>query len=99
MASSSTCRRNPGTVSRMSLRNWATARILLARQMKSKQSFVVGVIVSDITSLLSPILLKGISDCCDRFGYRILIANSDDEPRKATDYIMSMIDQSVKASS
>ena len=67
----------------------------LARSLKSKQSFVLGVIVSDITSPFSPILLKGISDCCDRFGYRILIANSDDEPRKERDYIMSMIDQSV----
>lgn len=67
----------------------------LARSLKSKQSFVLGVIVSDITSPFSPILLKGISDCCDRYGYRILIANSDDEPRKERDYIMNMIDQSV----
>ena len=67
----------------------------LARSLKSKQSFVMGVIVSDITSPFSPILLKGISDCCERFGYRILIANSDDEPRKERDYILSMIDQSV----
>ena len=67
----------------------------LARSLKSKQSFVMGVIVSDITSPFSPILLKGISDCCERFGYRILIANSDDEPRKERDYILNMIDQSV----
>lgn len=67
----------------------------LARSLKSKQSFVLGVIVSDITSPFSPILLKGISDCCERYGYRILIANSDDEPRKEREYIMNMIDQSV----
>lgn len=67
----------------------------LARSLKSKQSFLLGVIVSDITSPFSPILLKGISDCCERFGYRILIANSDDEPRKERDYIMNMVDQSV----
>ena len=67
----------------------------LARSLKSKHSSVLGVIVSDIMSPFSPVLLKGISDCCDRFGYRILIANSDDEPRKERDYIMNMIDQSV----
>ena len=67
----------------------------IARSLKAKQSFLLGVIVSDITSPFSPILLKGISDCCERFGYRILIANSDDEPRKERDYVMSMIDQRV----
>lgn len=67
----------------------------LARSLKSKHSFVLGVVVSDITSPFSPILLKGISDCCEQFGYRILIANSDDEPRKEHDYIMDMVDQSV----
>lgn len=67
----------------------------LARSLKSKYSFMLGVIVSDITSPFSSILLKGISDCCQLYGYRILIANSDDEPRKERDYIMSMIDQSV----
>ncbi len=67
----------------------------LARSLKSQQSKMLGVIVSDITSPFSPILLKGISDCCERYGYRILIANSDDDPRKEQEYILSMIDQRV----
>jgi len=67
----------------------------LARSLKARQSFVLGVIVSDITSPFSPILLKGISDCCEKFGYRILIANSDDEPRKERDYVLNMVDQRV----
>ena len=67
----------------------------LARSLKSKQSRMLGVVVSDITSPFSPIILKGISDCCERYGYRILIANSDDDPQKEQEYILSMIDQRV----
>ena len=67
----------------------------LARSLKSQHSRMLGVIVSDITSPFSPILLKGISDCCGRYGYRILIANSDDDSAKEREYILSMIDQQV----
>jgi LacI family transcriptional regulator, kdg operon repressor len=67
----------------------------LARSLKSQHSRMLGVIVSDITSPFSPILLKGISDCCERYGYRILIANSDDDPAKEREYILSMLDQQV----
>jgi len=67
----------------------------LARSLKSQQSRLLGVIVSDITSPFSPILLKGISDCCERYRYRMLIANSDDDPAKEREYILSMLDQQV----
>lgn len=68
----------------------------LARSLKSKKSRLVGVLVSDISSPFSSILLRGISDCCDRYGYGVLITSTDDDPRKERDYIMSMIDQRVE---
>ena len=67
----------------------------LARGLKSKETKVIGVIVADITSPFSPILLKGISDSCERYGYRMLIANTDDDASKERDYILSMIDERV----
>jgi len=67
----------------------------LARSLKSQQSRMLGVIVSDITSPFSSILLKAVSDCCERYGYRILIANSDDDSKKEREYILSMMDQQV----
>lgn len=67
----------------------------LARSLKSKYSKMLGVVVSDITSPFSPILLKGISDCCEHYGYRILIADSSDRPQKEQEYILSMLDQRV----
>ncbi len=40
----------------------------LARGLKSKRSKLLGVIVSDIKNPFSSILLKGIGDCCERYG-------------------------------
>ncbi|MBP2632094.1 MAG: transcriptional regulator, LacI family [Firmicutes bacterium] len=68
----------------------------LARSLKSKRSRIIGVVVSDIGSPFSSILLKGISDCCDRYGYGVMITSTDDDPRKEREYIMSMIDQRVE---
>ena len=68
----------------------------LARSLKSKKSRIIGVVVSDISSPFSSILLKGISDCCDRYGYGVMITSTDDDPRKEREYILSMIDQRVE---
>ena len=68
----------------------------LARSLKSKRSRIIGVIVSDIGSPFSSILLKGISDCCERYGYGVLITNTNDNPKKERDYILSMLDQRVE---
>lgn len=67
----------------------------LARGLKSQQSRVIGVIVADITNRFSPALLKGISDCCERYGYRIFIANADNDFRKEREFVMNMVDQQV----
>lgn len=68
----------------------------LARSLKSKKSRLIGVVVSDISSPFSSILSKGISDCCERYGYGVLITSTDDNPRKEREYILSMIDQRVE---
>lgn len=68
----------------------------LARGLKSKRSRLIGVLVSDITSPFSSILLKGIGDCCERYGYGVLITNTNDNPKKERDYILSMLDQRVE---
>jgi LacI family kdg operon repressor len=68
----------------------------LARSLKSKRSRIIGVVVSDIGSPFASILLKGISDCCDRYGYGVMITSTDDNPRKEREYILSMIDQRVE---
>ena len=67
----------------------------LARGLKSKRTRLLGVVIADITNPYSSVLLKGISDCCERYGYGVLITNTDGDPAKERAYILSMIDQHV----
>lgn len=68
----------------------------LARSLKSKRSRLIGVVVSDISSPFASILLKGINDCCDRYGYGVMITSTEDNPVKEREYILSMLDQRVE---
>lgn len=68
----------------------------LARSLRLNKSRLIGVIMADIGSPISSILVKGISDQCKSFGYQVLIANTDNDPQKEQEYILSMIDQRVE---
>lgn len=68
----------------------------LAMGLKSKKSGLMGVIVADITNPFSSILVKGVNDACTENEYDVIIANSDDDPKKERDYIFSMIDRQVE---
>lgn len=67
----------------------------LARGLKSLHSYTIGVVISDITSPFSAILLKGINDACSRLGYGVFITNSDDTPALEQKHIQSMLDHCV----
>lgn len=68
----------------------------LARSLKSSKSRLIGLIIADMTNPFSAILIKGVDDCCRRYGYGLMIANTDEDPRKERDYILSMLDQRVE---
>jgi len=67
----------------------------LARGLKSNHSYTIGVVISDITSPFSAILLKGINDACSKLGYGVLITSSDDTPSLEQKHIHSMLDHRV----
>ncbi len=62
-----------------------------ARSLKSKKSGLIGVVVADIQSPFSSMLVKGISDLCNKLGYHIIIFYSDEDPDKERDYLESLI--------
>jgi LacI family kdg operon repressor len=68
----------------------------LARSLKSSKSGLIGVIIADIGSPISSILVKSINDHCNSYGYNVLIANTDNSTQKEQDYILSMLDQRVE---
>lgn len=67
----------------------------LARSLKSSKSRLIGVLVSDISNPFFSILVQGISDSCNQYGYHVLIANTNNDTDKEQEYIRSMIDQRV----
>jgi Transcriptional regulators len=68
----------------------------IAQTLKSNKSRMIGVIVADITSHFSSILLKGIGDVCKANGYQVLISNADNDPAKEREYIESLMDKRVE---
>ncbi|MBU3215155.1 LacI family DNA-binding transcriptional regulator [Clostridium estertheticum] len=68
----------------------------VAKTLKSNKSGLVGVIIADIASQSSSILLKGIGDVCTSHGYQVLISNVDNDPAKEREYIHSLMDNRVE---
>ena len=54
----------------------------LASSLRTRRSYVVGVIVPDIASLLFPPILEGIEETLLREGYMTIVANSANDPER-----------------
>lgn len=67
----------------------------LARSLKSRYRYVLGVVVADITDPYCARLLRGIAERCAQAGYRILFGDSAGDKSRELDYIQDMLDQSV----
>lgn len=57
-----------------------------ARSLVIKKTHVMGVIIPDITNPFFPELIRGIEDTASRWGYSILLCNSDDNIKKERKY-------------
>ena len=69
---------------------------IIAQNLKSKKTGLIGVIVSDITNPFVSILIKGIIDICTKEGYQVIAASTDEKTEKEIEYIKSMIDRQVE---
>jgi len=69
---------------------------LIARNLKSQKTNLIGVIVSDITNPVTVRLIKGVIDQCTMEGYQVIIASSDEDISKEKEYIHSMVDRQVE---
>ncbi len=67
----------------------------MARSLRLRQSQMIGVLVSDITSPFSAIVFKGITEYCEPAGYTVLLADAGDNPETERKYIQSMLAQGV----
>lgn len=67
----------------------------IARGLKTKQTFTLGLIVSDITNLFSPITARGLEDIASENGYDVIVSNTDELLEKEKAQIDSLIEERV----
>lgn len=68
---------------------------IAARSLKSKQTNLIGVIISDISNPFSSFIVKGIDDVARRNNYQIIIGNTNYDPRLEKIYVQKMFDVRV----
>ncbi|KKK34929.1 hypothetical protein WN59_04560 [Salinicoccus sediminis] len=67
----------------------------MARNLKSRSTKTVGIIVSNILHHFAVSLTRKIEDYCDENNYNLIICNADDDPEKEGKYISSLIEKQV----
>lgn len=67
----------------------------LARAMNTQRSYMVGLLVGDITNPFFPEVARGVQDAAQACDYHVVICNTDDTPKIATAVTESLIAQGV----
>lgn len=68
---------------------------LVARGLKMDQTFTVGIIVDNIVSYFSPIIIRGIQDYLKTLNYFSVIINADWDPDAEIEAIHQLISRSI----
>jgi LacI family transcriptional regulator len=58
-----------------------------ARSLRTQQSRIIGLLISDIQNPFFTTLIRGIEDVAQRNGYSLILCNSDENERKERQYI------------
>lgn len=59
----------------------------IASNLRRKRTKVIGVVVSDISNLHFAQMVRAVEDAAYRRGYRVVLCNTDESPRKQHDYL------------
>jgi LacI family kdg operon repressor len=60
---------------------------IIARSLKQKSTFTVGVVVANILHTFSTQIIRAIENYFYRHGFHIIVCNADDDPEKEKNYI------------
>lgn len=80
--------------------NEAAARLgyrknMAASQLRSNQSHIVGVVVTDIGNPVFSAMIKGIENVCKQTNYTIMVGNSNENGAEEVKIVSSMLDHGV----
>lgn len=68
---------------------------VMARSLKTDRTFSIGIIVDNIVSPFTPMMIRGIQDYCKTFGYFSLIINADWNPETEAEAVHDLISRSI----
>jgi LacI family transcriptional regulator len=67
----------------------------IARGLKTGRTFVIGVIVPDITNAFYPEVVRGIEDTARKAGYGVLLCDSAENPRNEENHLSMLFSRRV----
>lgn len=67
-----------------------------AQALKSKHSYLIGVVVADISNLYSSLLLKGIGSVLEESGYQMIIVDAANSVAQEKGLLEKLLDQNVE---
>ncbi|MBO0449699.1 LacI family DNA-binding transcriptional regulator [Enterococcus sp. MJM12] len=67
-----------------------------AQALKSKHSYLIGVVVADISNMYSSLLLKGIGEILEKNGYQMIIMDAGNSINREKELLQRLLDQSVE---
>ena len=59
----------------------------IARSLRQKKTFKIGVIVENVLSQFYSVLAKSIEDIANKYGYSVILCNGDDDSEKELNYL------------
>ena len=68
---------------------------MVARGLVTNKTKSLGLIITDIANSFFPIIVRGVEDYANKFGYSLFLCNSDNNPEKEKKYIKAFIEKSV----
>src|ERR1700680_2588597 len=68
----------------------------VARGLKLRQTFVLAVVIPDITNPFFAGLFRGVEDGASPHGYNVLLCNTDGSPERQRSHLQSMRDRRVE---
>ncbi|HOQ01405.1 MAG TPA: LacI family DNA-binding transcriptional regulator [Acetivibrio clariflavus] len=68
---------------------------MVARGLVTKKTKSIGLIITDIANSFYPLLVRGVEDYANKYGYSLFLCNSDNNPEKEKGYINAFIEKSV----
>lgn len=67
----------------------------LARGLVTRKTNIIGLILPDINNPFFPGIARGAEDASNKYGYNIILCNTDDDPKKEKTYIQILKEKCV----